>query len=94
MFKLELGQSVCIKASGEKGIIEGRAEYQEDSNSYFIHYCAADGRATSSWFNESQLLSADQVPANCFAHAEYTEHCITTAADTALQPINISIFTR
>lgn len=87
MFKYELGQSINIKASGEQGIIEGRAEYLEESNSYFIHYCAADGRAVSKWFNERQLSIANQVPANCFVYAAKPEQCITTPADPLMQSI-------
>lgn len=87
MFKYELGQSINIKASGEQGIIEGRAEYLEESNSYFIHYCAADGRAVSKWFNERQLSIANKASANCFAYAEKPEQCITISVDTVLQSI-------
>lgn len=55
MFELKVGQHVSIKASGEIGVVDGRAEYAKDDNYYYIHYRAADGRAVYSWFPERHL---------------------------------------
>ncbi len=54
-FKFELGQDVTITASGEKGIVIGRAEYLHCENSNQIRYKAADGRATEKWWADSAL---------------------------------------
>lgn len=43
----------CV--SDEFGEVKGRAEYSTHENSYFVHYKAADGRAVSAWFDESDL---------------------------------------
>jgi hypothetical protein len=55
MFKFELGQKVKVSISGEVGFVKGRAEYQHLQNQFFVHYKAADGRATDAWFDESEL---------------------------------------
>lgn len=54
-FKFELGQDVTITASGEKGIVIGRAEYLHCENTNYIRYKAADGRAVESWWTDSAL---------------------------------------
>lgn len=56
-FTFELGQDVSIKSSGETGTVIGRAEYLHTENSYFIRYCAADGRAHEVWWGESALAA-------------------------------------
>lgn len=53
--KFELGQSVTIAASGEKGEIIARAEYATAEPSYYLRYRSADGRAVESWWGESAL---------------------------------------
>jgi len=54
-FKFKLNEPVTIAASGEQGIIIGRAEYVHSENSYLLRYKAADGRAQESWWTESAL---------------------------------------
>ncbi|MEG6430214.1 hypothetical protein QCN13_14770 [Enterobacter hormaechei] len=54
-FKHELGQSVKVTISGEKGHVKARAEYVNCRNQYLIHYLASDGRAVDSWFDENEL---------------------------------------
>lgn len=59
-FKFELTQVVQVSISGEEGHVKGRAEYATDTNQYFIHYLAADGRAVNRWFDEGELTAAVQ----------------------------------
>ncbi|MGO3011728.1 MAG: hypothetical protein ACTID4_00010 [Hafnia alvei] len=54
-FKFEITQLVESRVSDEFGEVKGRAEYSTHENSYFVHYKAADGRAVSAWFDESDL---------------------------------------
>jgi hypothetical protein len=54
-FKFELDTSVTIAASGETGMIIGRAEYIDSDNSYLIRYKAGDGRATEAWWTEKAI---------------------------------------
>lgn len=54
-FKFELGQNVTITASGEQGVVIGRAEYMHCQNNNLIRYKAADGRATEVWWTDSAL---------------------------------------
>lgn len=56
-FTFELGQDISIESSGETGTVIGRAEHMHSENSYLIRYCAADGRATESWWGESALAA-------------------------------------
>ena len=58
-FKFNLGQSVAITASGEVGVVVGRAEYINSSNAYFVRYAAKDGRATEAWWSEDALEAAN-----------------------------------
>lgn len=55
MFKFELSQLVESRVSDEWGHVKARAEYATAENSYLVHYKAADGRAVSAWFDESDL---------------------------------------
>jgi len=57
-FAFSLGQKVVIKASGEEGLVVGRAEYTNSSNTYYVRYCARDGRATEAWWTEDALIAA------------------------------------
>ncbi|MDC9614901.1 hypothetical protein PSI19_13725 [Xenorhabdus khoisanae] len=59
MFKHDLGQSVQVTISGEKGHIKARAEYTHGVNQYLIHYLAADGWAVDAWFEEGELSSTE-----------------------------------
>ena len=54
-YLFELNQPVTIVASGESGIVIGRAEYVYAERSYLIRYKAGDGRATEAWWTESSL---------------------------------------
>lgn len=56
-FDYRLGERVVISASGETGVVFGRAEYQRGENSYYVRYCAADGRAVEQWWGESALIA-------------------------------------
>ena len=47
----ELGQTVTIKCSGEKGIVIAKAQYLESSDCVLLRYKCADGRAVESWWN-------------------------------------------
>lgn len=58
-FLFSLGQRVEIKASGESGYVKGRAQYTDDANGYLILYKAADGRAVTAWWQESDIRSID-----------------------------------
>lgn len=57
-FKFGLKQVVKIKESEETGTIQGRAEYTNSENNYYLRYKAADGRATEAWWPESALVAA------------------------------------
>lgn len=54
-FAFQLGQQVAITASGEQGLVVGRAEYSNSRNSYFVRYQAADQRAVEAWWSEDAL---------------------------------------
>lgn len=54
-FKFDLSQLVDMRISSEWGEVRGRAQYVNAENQYFVHFRAADGRACSQWFDESQL---------------------------------------
>ncbi|AYH10193.1 hypothetical protein C5E22_11675 [Pectobacterium parmentieri] len=54
-FKHLLGQVVKVSISGEEGHVKGRAEYSAYPNSYYVHYLAADGKATERWFDENEI---------------------------------------
>ena len=51
-FRYELEQAMKISASGETGVIVGRAEYTTAEDSYLLRYKAADGRAVEAWWSE------------------------------------------
>lgn len=54
-FKFNLGATVAVAASGEKGEVIGRAEYSYAEPSYLVRYKAADGRAVENWWGENAL---------------------------------------
>ncbi|KQP37580.1 hypothetical protein [Pseudorhodoferax sp. Leaf274] len=56
-FQIELGARVRIDCSGEEGEVRGRAEYVDAESTYFVHYKAADGRATEAWWRETALTT-------------------------------------
>lgn len=51
--KFELGDRVRIIASGEVGIVTGCAKFLNSEDQVYLHYKAADGRATSCWWDNS-----------------------------------------
>jgi hypothetical protein len=53
-----LGDKVRIIASGETGVVKGLAIYDIGPPAAYIHYKAADGRATSCWWSEDLLEPA------------------------------------
>ncbi|POM13914.1 bacteriophage protein [Burkholderia cepacia] len=56
-FKFKLGDDITIEASGETGVVVGRAEYSNVEDAYLVRYKAGDGRATESWWSESALTT-------------------------------------
>lgn len=54
-FLFELGEEVEIAISGERGRVVARAEYEGGSDSYLVHYKAANGCATNGWFSSDVL---------------------------------------
>jgi hypothetical protein len=68
-FRYALGQNVTLMASGERGIIIGRAEYLEAFPGYLVRYRAADGRATEGWWTQPALENADDVGTGTEARA-------------------------
>ena len=55
MFDFELGETVKLAMSDEKGEIKARAEYLHSENCYLILYMAGDGRQVTSWWGESEI---------------------------------------
>lgn len=58
-FKFKLNCEVIIAASGERGVVVGRAEFTDGKPQYLIRYMAADGRAVEVWWNQSALTTHD-----------------------------------
>ncbi len=56
-FKFALAQQVVITVSGETGKVQGRAEYTNSENTYYVHYKSADGRAVTAWWPETDLTT-------------------------------------
>lgn len=54
-FKFRKNQRVRIIESGEEGIVIGRAEYINSTDTYFVRYKAADGRAVEQWWSVEAL---------------------------------------
>jgi hypothetical protein len=63
MFKFGIKQVVKIEESGERGTIQGRAEYAAAENNYLLRYKAADGRAVEAWWQESALSDQLEISA-------------------------------
>lgn len=59
-FKFDLKEKVEITASGETGLVIGRADYTDSHNQYQIRYKAADGRAVENWWAEAALEAVDE----------------------------------
>jgi len=58
-FTFDLDNEVKIIASGETGIIKGRAEYVNAANSYYIEYKQANGVAVTQWWDQNSIILAD-----------------------------------
>jgi hypothetical protein len=58
-FLFNLDQQVKLVLSDEEGVVDGRCEYRNDQNRYYIIYKAADGRQCSGWFSESEIIAAE-----------------------------------
>ncbi|MCF0252663.1 MAG: hypothetical protein HUK27_21145 [Shigella flexneri] len=58
-FKFELSQLVEVRISDEWGEVKARSQHADGENQYWIHYKAADGRATTQWFGESMLEATE-----------------------------------
>lgn len=56
-FRFNIGDRVTISASGESGLVVGRAEYESGVVSFLVRYKAGDGRAVEVWWNDSALVS-------------------------------------
>ena len=54
-FKFAIGAEVVIAVSGERGTVEGRAQYRNGEDNYYITYMDAQGRAQREWWPESTL---------------------------------------
>ena len=57
-FCFDLNDSVSIRASGELGLVIGRAQYTNSADSYMVRYKCADGRAVEQWWSEDALEAA------------------------------------
>jgi hypothetical protein len=53
--KFQLNDEVVIAASGEEGVVIGRAEYSYAEPSFLVRYKAGDGRAVEAWWTETAL---------------------------------------
>jgi hypothetical protein len=58
--QFDLGQRVEISESGERAMIEGRAEYITADPTYFIRYKTAEGVAVEKWWTETALKAASE----------------------------------
>ena len=58
-FSFDLNDGVVIKASGERGLVIGRAEYTNSANTYMVRYKCADGRAVEQWWSEEALEASE-----------------------------------
>lgn len=61
-FKYELGINVIINVSGESGKVKGRAQYLNNTDSYYIEYKTHLGVATNEWWDEDSISLAVSTP--------------------------------
>lgn len=54
-FKFELGERITLSESDETGTVVARAEYQSESDTYYVRYQAADGSQQKEWWNEDDI---------------------------------------
>ena len=57
-FSFALNDQVVIVASGEAGVVIGRAEYTTAEPSYQLRYRTAEGRAVEQWWSQDALARA------------------------------------
>lgn len=55
-YQFELNADVQLVPSGERGVVVGRAEYADDTPSYYVRYMNAMSCQTKRWFNAADLL--------------------------------------
>lgn len=53
--KFELGDTVTLRESEERGIVIGKAEYSYAETHYLIRYKANDGRQVETWWGASAI---------------------------------------
>lgn len=63
----DLGDSVVLIMSKEKGCVIGRAEYLHNATQYLVRFVAADGRQCENWFTADALASAALTEADALA---------------------------
>ena len=57
--KFNIGSFVIVSLTGQKGIVIGRAEYDNVfPNSYWVQYVSGEGNLAKSWFDEQDLTEA------------------------------------
>ena len=56
----ELNTELRITASGEQGIVIGRAEYSHRNDQYLLRYQNAEGRAVEEWWGEDALEEIEE----------------------------------
>lgn len=54
-FKYELGTAVGLTDSDERGVIEGRADYPNSEDQYYVTFKLPDGNFKTVWYDESRL---------------------------------------
>lgn len=59
-FMFDLQQPIIISASGETGVVIGRAEFSYSEHNYLIRYKASDGRAAEVWWGNSAIEASDR----------------------------------
>lgn len=81
-FALMLGQAVALALSGEKGIVVGRAEYDNSEDGYYVRYVDANGCQQSEWFGESAIEAVEAVTDRISPEAAAAAQHAGTAAIT------------
>lgn len=55
-FKFELGETVVVTCSGERGTVTARSEYVASESQYFVRYSNGQGVAVEQWWGESAIV--------------------------------------
>jgi len=58
-FQHEVGDKVVLIDSNENGTVIGRAEYLDDTPSYYVRYVDATGHQKQGWFNARDIKVAE-----------------------------------